>query len=732
MAIQMRRGLKKDFDPTKMLPGEWAVAIDADTNNQIVWMCFAPGVVKRMGTYEDFMAQMDEFKVELEEEFRGLFEQMAEEIRSDLALVDRRLHEIDEELEIRLKQPYISNEGAKTLTDSDDGYMRELKIDGATEQKQYVGKNMLDATLQTTTMNGITCTNNGDGTYTLNGTASADVAIWISGSFHLSAGTYRMVGFNNATENTMVQTYRIDGTNRYANPNIYDLDRSNNRELIEGDYNTRIFVRSGQALNNVVVKPMITADLSATYADYEPYVGGIPSPSPSYPQTIESVGKNMGCVDLGTLTWTYTSDGRFTTTISDARHYNSNEKANMYVDGYAVVARDNLGTNDRVISLSYVNGNYINIRDARYSSAQSFKQAMNGVKLAYELAEGATPSQYAVAMEVVKPIPFTLVKDDRNGAGVDNRVTAFTGDAFGHKVRIENHTSKPLNMQGWGFSWSTDILAIGASVETVIQSNLTYITFGSSQGLSSDDMLVNVRVYDLSTEKQTVIIPLSSPLYGIVDVRDYIDVERGVVVRNCGNVSLNSLLQGKTLSAYVIGNKTRYYTSAISSFPTNIKANTDCIVDCLDGIRETERNDSAINALYLTTANNGLAIQVITSDYPTQNDLKNKLVEKEHTLYYELATPTEEPIPPETLAMLRDLKTYYPSTNVTVTDGKLDVDTEFLYKLRLESYIKKVTGQITDTRKTIDNIEARQIDVETMTALAYINSEYASALAELN
>lgn len=60
MAIQMRRGLKKDFDPYKMLPGEWAVSIDTQTQNQIVWMCFAAGVVKRMGTYEDFKEQISE------------------------------------------------------------------------------------------------------------------------------------------------------------------------------------------------------------------------------------------------------------------------------------------------------------------------------------------------------------------------------------------------------------------------------------------------------------------------------------------------------------------------------------------------------------------------------------------------------------------------------------------------------------------------------------------------
>lgn len=69
MAIQMRRGLREDFDPEKMLPGEWAVSIDPQTENQIVWMCFAAGVVKRMGTYEDFLVQIQEISDDIIKEF---------------------------------------------------------------------------------------------------------------------------------------------------------------------------------------------------------------------------------------------------------------------------------------------------------------------------------------------------------------------------------------------------------------------------------------------------------------------------------------------------------------------------------------------------------------------------------------------------------------------------------------------------------------------------------------
>ena len=63
MAIQMRRGQSVDFDPTKMLTGERAVSIDNETQKQMVYMCFAPGVVKRMATLEDFQNELGKVAV---------------------------------------------------------------------------------------------------------------------------------------------------------------------------------------------------------------------------------------------------------------------------------------------------------------------------------------------------------------------------------------------------------------------------------------------------------------------------------------------------------------------------------------------------------------------------------------------------------------------------------------------------------------------------------------------
>lgn len=81
MAIQMRRGLRADFDPYKMLPGEWAVSIDPSTSNQIVWMCFEPGVCKRMGTYEDFVEQVKEATADVKTEYVEEFDKILDEIK---------------------------------------------------------------------------------------------------------------------------------------------------------------------------------------------------------------------------------------------------------------------------------------------------------------------------------------------------------------------------------------------------------------------------------------------------------------------------------------------------------------------------------------------------------------------------------------------------------------------------------------------------------------------------
>lgn len=60
--IQMRHGKEEDFDPDQMTSGEWGVSDDTKK----VWMCFMPGLVLRMATYEAFEEDMKKIQAILQ------------------------------------------------------------------------------------------------------------------------------------------------------------------------------------------------------------------------------------------------------------------------------------------------------------------------------------------------------------------------------------------------------------------------------------------------------------------------------------------------------------------------------------------------------------------------------------------------------------------------------------------------------------------------------------------
>ena len=135
-------------------------------------------------------------------------------------------------------------------------------------------KNLLNPTLQTTTQNGVTCTNNGDGTYTLNGTAThyTNFVLINEGTAVISqmiAGkTFKVTGFKETGN------YRLECTAWLTTGGTYVFD-SRIWNVPNGAKGLRIdiVVLSGATLNDVVVKPMLTTDLSATYEDFVPYTG---------------------------------------------------------------------------------------------------------------------------------------------------------------------------------------------------------------------------------------------------------------------------------------------------------------------------------------------------------------------------------------------------------------------------------------------------------------------------
>lgn len=130
------------------------------------------------------------------------------------------------------------------------------------------GKNLLNATLQTTTRNGVTCTANGDGTYTLNGTTTTTTVFDIAQD--VSCSSFRLVGcpvggVHDASYELQARTNNL----------IYGYDTGDGKNIkADENFFIRIKINTGINCNNLLFKPMIVdASLypDATYDDFEPY-----------------------------------------------------------------------------------------------------------------------------------------------------------------------------------------------------------------------------------------------------------------------------------------------------------------------------------------------------------------------------------------------------------------------------------------------------------------------------
>lgn len=90
-----------------------------------------------------------------------------------------------------------------------------------------------------------------------------------------------------------------------------------------------------------------------------------------------------------------------------------------------------------------------------------------------------------------------------------------------------------------------------------------------------------------------------------------------------------------------------------------------------------------------------------------------------------------EPLPGDIQAKLRTLVTNYPVTNISVTSDQLDGYTVFNYPISMKNGWDYVKKQLNDNRDYIYDMDAKAQDIDIQSAEAYVNSEYAVALAEL-
>ena len=529
---------------------------------------------------------------------------------------------LKEDVSNKITKFYASNQGKTHLADSDNGKIQDMVICGNSNQNQTKGKNLLKYPYIETTKTslGITFTDNKDGSINVRGTGT-EIAYYnlysnIDGKrLTLASGTYKLVAKGRSKCNVITN----NGVNSAKNEGTFTITDGHN------DIWCFIEVPKGLKVDETIY-PMIQL-ASSTDDSYEPYTGGIPSPSPDYPQEIKSVvnptvkvcGKNL--------------------------------------------LQPNLKLKDRV---------KINIKKGtRLTLICKNGVVSRGGNLRFETADGGI-EWFGFDANAVKA--QTVLQN--NVVSLEYLFNYEPSESYALYIDNEN-TYEPYKEQSVQFTYTLNAIPVK----------------------SGGNVTINGQQYvaDRVVEKDGV--------FGIE--------------RNIREIHTNT----KTMNNF-------------EEYPgwSKVKGISDVIYYSADPDMQSRRLysrssfTSAVIIQNIAGTNNILYYQKNSICY-SQSDLIAKAIDVD--MYIRLQDAIFEPLPVDMQAKLRTLVTNYPVTNISVTSDQLDGYTVFNYPISMENGWNYVKQQLGDTRDYIYDMDAKAQDIDIQSAEAYVNSEYAVALTEL-
>ena len=193
-------------------------------------------------------------------------------------------------------------------------------------------------------------------------------------------------------------------------------------------------------------------------------------------------------------------------------------------------------------------------------------------------------------------------------------------------------------------------------------------------------------------------------------ISDYLDIDKGKLYRKVKRLNL----------------KDAAVTNITHGFHSNGNGYLSIVIE------NTDKDQSPISNRYkgaIWTATSGYVYVpnsnsiVLVDNRFTDKQTAIKLVQDTYVIYA-LSSPTEEDLSLEQIKSLKSLSTNYPVTNITVGSEELDGYAVFNYPVSMANGWNYVKQQLSDNRDYI-------YDMDLQSAEAYVNSEYAVALTEL-
>lgn len=389
---------------------------------------------------------------------------------------------------------------------------------------------------------------------------------------------------------------------------------------------------------------LIQIEKGSVATSYEPYTGGIPSPNPDYPQEIKSVvNPTVKIVGKNLLNATLQ-----TITLNGVTCINNGD-GTYTLNGTPTVETD-----------FYIYGAFNTANRLPLDSQKTYIVKKSG--------------NSKIQFHVGEPGIYTTVASLEDGQIKNRETISFFICRILSGAILNNFTIYPQVEEG---SASTDFQPYHE--QTVA---LPY-TLNAIPVSSGGNVTINGQQY----------------------VADYVDVERGKVVRKCERKTLNTK-NGKIDEEYRL---------SINIAPTTYN----------DGSRECVFSTFKWSNWGTCAAGRTIYIKEIkkpNNELYTAQELKE--LSLDFDVVYQLLEQQETDLTAEQTQAFKALATYYPTTNISANSEQLDGYTVFNYPISMQNGWNYVKQQLNDNRDYI-------YGMDTQSAEAYVNSEYAVALTEL-
>lgn len=547
---------------------------------------------------------------------------------------------IEELADKKITKFYASNLGENHLEDSDNGKIQDMFIYGRSEQKQYKGYNLLkDENVIVFNDGNYICSNQ---KYLNEGT----IEIVTGETYTFSLGVVSTDGqiklFDDS--NNLIKSIYI------SNKRIFTFIVPEN--VVSMSYYAKITTDSTASLEKAKAMLIVGSEELA----YEPYVGGIPSPNPDYPQEIRNV-----------LNPSVMICGKNLIQCEDGKEYKLSDTTNNFIG----------------VMVNY-SGKINTQKGKKYTISFEYETSNPGIFCLNAFQKVITGN--------------LLAKDNNIKSGKNKIAVTFVAEGIIKK--------------GWLY----------IQFRRTIQDKLFEITIRNIQ-IEEGEECTEYEPYkeqEASFPYTLNAIPVSSGGNITIDgqqyISDYIDVESKKLIKMTDSIILKGTENWKK-STSTDSDKFTWTTKDT----TAMKRFGYCThFGVVNGYTNT------IGKIYRNEYSGTVQIVINFGVYgkTTLEDFKNWLSNNNVTLTYVRNDKSEINLTDKEINSFKNMQTYYPTTNICITSEELDGYTKFNYPLSMKNGWDYIKQQIGDTRDYI-------YDMDLATAEAYVNSEYAVALTEL-